>query len=210
MLNPFPVYKLSFKNTKGDYEASKQFFEKIFNYPETSGMVKYNDEMQTIEIYCFPRQFYALMKKSAELDSKFFKIFPSWDNKNLKDPYQVKNINAMFDANFMTAEYKELEIKQFNAAASYFEKKYSKIEYSEFNFESFNPNVSQDKHSYSLVFNELAKSSFGLGESHHHFAPKKLLVQNLRLLKDAGIDTIFVEGIYYEYQSLIDNYLSDP
>lgn len=212
LCNPdFPVYLLDFAGTAGDYEASKKFFEQVFIYPESQNMVRYDDEAKRIEIYCFPRVLHALLLERLSWSSPIIDAFPLWDTDNLKDKYQNKNLFAMFDANFMTPQYKELEVTRFKDGALQFEQRCSmqELAHTKFDFETFERDTPQDHQTYSRVCNQLFQVSFGIADIHNQKGPRNFLLNNLAVLKAYGFTTIFCEGIYYEMQPLIDAFLQD-
>jgi hypothetical protein len=54
--------------------------------------------------------------------------------------------------------------------------------------------------------NDLLNTSFIVAENHYNVSPKSFLIRNMSLLKQAGFNTLFIEGLYYEHQQAIDNF----
>ncbi len=53
---------------------------------------------------------------------------------------------------------------------------------------------------------DLLKTSFIVAEQHYHISPKSFLISNMSLLKKAGFNTLFMEALYVEHQSALDNF----
>ena len=61
-------------------------------------------------------------------------------------------------------------------------------------------------------FNQLLENSFCVGENHSDQAPKKFLIENMRLLKEVGYEILFLEHLLYNstLQDSLDFYFESP
>jgi hypothetical protein len=53
---------------------------------------------------------------------------------------------------------------------------------------------------------ELLNGNLLLGEVHEHISPKKFLIENMKILAEAGVKILFLEHIFYENQHELDVY----
>jgi len=57
---------------------------------------------------------------------------------------------------------------------------------------------------------DLLKTNFIVGEFHYAVSPKNFLIRNMSLLKKSGFKTLFIEGLYYEHQKALDDFILNP
>lgn len=57
-------------------------------------------------------------------------------------------------------------------------------------------------------FSQLLQDSFCIGEAHRDIAPKRFLIENMKLLKERGYETLFMEHLFYDsaMQDSLDDY----
>ncbi len=206
-----PVYRISFKDHESRYYRCKAKLQGYFAGIDTSTAVYCNDANKEIAIHYYPGKFHMLVNIDALMEQQqkeeTVRLLPELDmGENQSQSF--KRVYALFDHNFMTPEFKSFYMAKLTNITEEFDQKYGNIKSQEHSFNHYERDVLQDKEAYNKTCQTLFEKSFGIGEYHTNDCAKKFLLDNMPNLKKADFKTIFLEGLCYELQGLLDEYLN--
>lgn len=204
-----PVYQFKFKDKK-HYEEFKKDLLKIFGDINITGKINFSNNNLTVDIFYYPRIFKAFISPGTMLEwfKKYFAHIEHDEKKiigNLyRNPYVAMNA-------VLNPDYAKLHKNDFKKFSQMYDEEllhHPIADNSKSKDLKIIKQIETTKEITPELFGNFNAKIIGIGETHHHSNPKNFIIDNLAKLNMYGVDKIYLEGIPYEVQNMLDAYMT--
>ncbi|MBA3660360.1 MAG: hypothetical protein H0W64_01400 [Gammaproteobacteria bacterium] len=215
------IYKCDLKGCDSDAIPEKLYFElkakvqAIINkliakgFEEKEIKIYFDDTQRLISFDYYPDEidalFYYLNLTNEEFPSNYVrKPFEKngWIGNRLRWTYKKSDEEILQSIDQLCQQY-DKKNQEPEGEGSTIKLKLPKNDNNYRNYDERNKNILD---SLKSLFKGEVRGCF-IGEIHHHQYPKRFLIEHLKELKEIGIDTLFIEFLYYDaHQALLDEY----
>jgi hypothetical protein len=214
-----PVYEFKFTNKKA-YREFMKVLDTAFEGIDTTGKIVTDPDECSIAIHYFPRVLQKFIPGNLILDLYLKGVFKAEAVKYSADVIgENTRSNTMFYNvvkqnpyiclySHLSKDYEASHNGNFLECAKLWDAKCSEqVEVvQKYVYESNYPASTKDFHKTMIDIIDQAEEGIFLGETHGHKSAYDFVGKNLNYLKNKGFNTLFLEGIPYEAQSLLDDF----